>query len=130
MTSTVGELLEYVDLDEEDLRKMCTDEDLNELSLRIRNWEEYASLLRLHGSDTEDIKNKGKSESQKMLLALERWKQKLAFKATFEYLVKEIFLKKDNMEYAWIVCQQLKGMGIKHARSYFTFACGMEKIIP
>ena len=75
----------------------------------ITNWEKYAPLLKLPDADAQDIHNRSHKQGEKMLLALQRWKQMFAFKATFEFLVQEVFLAVNDAEVAENVCHQLKG---------------------
>ena len=107
---TVKELLEATCLDRSDLKRRVKDEDLNDLSVCISNsWENYATFLGLKEGDIEDIRSKGKIEKKRMFLALQRWKQMYAFKATFERLVIKVLLKNDDAETAEKVCNLLKG---------------------
>ena len=106
---SIDDLLDYVGLTHEDLRTRCSDEDLRKISLLTTNWEKYASLLKLPDTDAQDIHNRSQDQDEKMLLALQRWKQMFAFKATFEFLVKEVFLEVNDAEVAENVCYQLKG---------------------
>ncbi len=108
MAISADELLEYVGLVHDDLKTRCTDEDLKDMSLHIPSWERYAPFLKLTDADVEDISTKTTKPSHKMLLALQRWKQMFAFRATFEFLVKEVFLKNSDTENAEFVCQLLK----------------------
>lgn len=108
MVST-QDLLDHVGLVQEDLNTKCDDEDLRELSLVISNWERYAPFLKLTEADIEDIETKN-TRGNKMLLALQRWKQMFAFKATFGFLVNDVFMKTMDAENAQRVCLQLKRM--------------------
>ena len=103
---TLGELLEHVGLAESDLKQRCDDEDLKHLSLEIPSWSKYAPFLELTEVEIEDIQDSG-NRTSKMLLALQRWKQKLIFKANFDYLVK-MFLKQGDSHIAEKVCLHLK----------------------
>ena len=104
---SIEELLDHVGLVQEDLKTECSDDDLKEISLRISNWERYAPFLKLTEADREDIETKN-TKGSRVLLALQRWKQMFAFKATFEFLVKDVFLKNNDATIARDVCQQLK----------------------
>ena len=106
----VDELLEHLGLNYEDLKTRCSVKDFKEIARGISNWEKYAHDLELGESEMEDIRTQAKRESRKMVLALLRWKEIFGFKATFEYLVNDVFLKNNDAEAAEKVCIQLKSM--------------------
>ena len=120
MAVSLDDLLDHVGLVHEDLKTRCTGEDLMEISLFISNWEKYADFLRLTQADIEDIAAKNTTESQRNRLALQRWKQMFAFRATFEFLVKEVFLKNNDAEVALKVCEHLKSAYVTSYNSMYT----------
>ena len=111
MGVTLKELLDHLDLHESQLDQRCTDEHLRDIALHIDKWEVYASYLGLTQADIDGIKEDGRSNAEKKIRALQEWKRKNAFKATFRFLVEDVFLKAENAELAEKVCSLLIGKG-------------------
>ena len=102
------DLLEYMGLVDANLRGRCKEEDLKELSLHVAGpWENLAQHLNLSKADIEDIDAERSGHEMKVLHALQKWKTKYAFKASFGSLV-DTFLKLGDAEMAEKVCMQLK----------------------
>lgn len=104
---SLSELLEYVGIPKEALKKRCTGDHLREIAKKMDNWEYYAGHLGLSPADIDDLKEEFKKSGVKKDRALLLWKQKAAFKANYLFLV-EVFLKCDNAEMAEFVCNLCK----------------------
>ncbi len=96
-------------IDRGTLDQQCSQEHLLEIARRVgSNWEIYAPYLGLDddiGALKDDHKNKTEIQS---VGAFKLWEERRAFKATYLYLVENVFLKRDNASMATFVCKLLK----------------------
>lgn len=104
---SLQDLLDYLEIQECHLKKRCNDEHVREVALLIDKWEVYASHLGLTQTEIDSIKEDGRANEEKKILALQKWKTKNAFKATFKVLI-QMFLKAGNAELAEKVAIMLK----------------------
>ena len=104
---TVEELLKETELCPEKLDKRTTDDHLREIALFLTSWRKVVAYLELSKNDLDDVEQEGKDEQEKRLKALQKWKGKFAFKATYRKLV-EVLLSLSMADVAEKVCQLLK----------------------
>ena len=102
---TIDELVEAVGLLPEQLDQKCSDDHLNSLS-QFLDWRRIAPHIGLNDTDQSDIERDGKDESERRLKALQKWKTRFGFKATYQKLV-QAYLAIDNADHAERVCRVL-----------------------
>ena len=110
---TLEELLEEVGVCPEELNESISDDHLREIGIFLTSWRKVAAYLELSESDLDAIEREEKDEQMKKLKALQKWKGKFGFKATYRKLV-EILLSLAMADVAEKVCRLLKGMYIMH----------------
>ena len=110
---TVEELLGKVGVLPEKLNDSISDDHLREIALFLTAWRKVATYLGLSESDLDDVGQEGKDEQEKRIKALQKWKGKFGFKATYRKLV-EILLSLAKADVAENVCHLLRGMCSKH----------------
>ena len=86
-----------------------SDDHLREIALFLPSWCKVASYIGLSEMDINDAEQEGKNEQDQMLKALQRWKGKFGFKATYRKLV-EVLLSLAMADVAEKVCRLLQGM--------------------
>ena len=102
------DLLDNVGITEDTLKQECTKGHLEKISEELGDqWEKYARCL-IAQKEIDDIKEDNKKVGEQRYKALLKWKQQKAFKATYFYLVENVFLKCNNAEMAEFVCKLLK----------------------
>ena len=102
---TIDELVEAVGLLPEQLDQKCSDEDLKTVS-KFLDWRGISPHSGLNDTDQSDIEQDGKDESDRRLRALQKWKTRFGFKATYRMLV-QAYLAIDNVDHAERVCHVL-----------------------
>ena len=102
---TLAEVLNKVGISPDLLDQKCSDADLISISKDL-DWRKTAPHLRLDATAIADIDCK-KTEPEKRVETLQKWKKKFGFKATYRVLV-ETLMKTDNADHAEMVCQLLK----------------------
>ena len=113
--ATMHELLKYLEADGitgtvQLLEQRCSDEDLLQISRDLVEWRNVAPHLGLSDTDLEDIEE-ARSEQERRLKALKKWRRKAGFTATYKKLV-SAFLEVGDTELAEKICRQL------HRRAY------------
>ena len=106
---TLEELLKEVSVHPEKLNESISDDHLREIALFLPLWRAVATYLGLSESDLDDVEREERDEHMKELRALQKWKGKFAFKATYRKLV-EVLLSLGIADVAEKVCLLLKGM--------------------
>ena len=106
---TLEELLKEVGLCPEKLNDSISDDHFREITLFLTSWRTVASHLDLNQNDLEDAERGGKNVKDKSLKALQIWRSKFGFKATYKKLVK-VLLSLAMADGAEKVCKLLKGM--------------------
>ena len=106
---TLEELLKEVGVHSEKLNDSISDDHLHEIALFLTSWQTVASKLCLSEIDRDAIEREGKDEEDKKRKALQKWKGKYAFKATYRKLV-EALLSLAKADVAEKVCHLLKGI--------------------
>ena len=104
MAVTVEELKEYYKIPEGVLNKAVSDEHIIEISTFLESWKLVGPHLDLSQGEIEAVERDGKTEAEKRLLTLQKWKQVLFFKATYKKLV-EALLTVRRTDQAGKVCQ-------------------------
>ena len=108
---TLDDVVKEAGIPRDALDQKCSDEHLTSISLFL-DWRRVAPHLGLDRIDIDDIESK-RTESEKRLETLSRWKMKYSFKATFINLV-QILMKIGCSDDAQKVCQLLKPQVSKH----------------
>ena len=107
----LDELLKATEIHPEQLDKCISDNHLHEIALFLTSWRRVAPHLKLSENDLEAIERERKDEQDKRLKALQKWKGKFSFKATYRKLV-EVLLSLAMAHVAEKICYLLKGMYI------------------
>ena len=90
---SLQELIAYVGISADKLNQQCSDKHISDISLFLTNWQSIAPHL-------------GLTESE----ALQTWKAKYLFKATYRALV-DVLLKIGRADFAEKVCRLLVDEG-------------------
>ena len=101
---TLEDLTERYKIPSDVLENEVSIDDIKKISTFLESWKLVAPYLGLSEGDVEAIDRDGKSEEEKRLLMLQRWKQALAFKATYKKLVNTLLSIK-RADLAVKVCQ-------------------------
>ena len=72
-------------------------------------WRRVAPYLKLNDSEVDEVDLDGKSELEKRLKTLQKWKRKFAFKATNKRLI-EALLECGRADHAEKVCKLLASL--------------------
>ena len=102
---TLDGLVKAVGISPTLLEQKCSDEHLKAISLFL-DWRRVAPHLELDETDINDIESK-KTDSEKRLATLQKWKLKYSYLATYKVLV-EALRKVGCADHAERVCQLLK----------------------
>ena len=105
----VEELLKETEIHPEKLNASISDDHLRAIAIFLTAWRKVATYLGLSENDLGDIEQEGKDEQDKRLKALQIWKGKFGFKATYKKLV-EVLLQLAKADIAEKVLLLLKGM--------------------
>ena len=108
MSVTLEELLEHVKIPPAKLNQQPSREHLVDIAKKMSNWESYASYLGLNHGEIDDLKEENKKSVVQGERALFMWQERLAFKATYRFLVEDVFLKGKNAAMAQFICELLK----------------------
>ena len=106
---TLEELLKEVGVCPEKLNESISDDHLREIALFLTSWWTVASHLDLGENDLDDAEQGGRKVKDKSLKALQIWKGKFGFKATYKKLM-EVLLSLAMADVAEKVCNLLKGI--------------------
>ena len=88
------------------LNQKCSDEHLKSISLFL-DWRNVAPHLGLSERDIEEVEFEKKTEPERRLKVLQKWKRKYGYKATFKSFV-TILLAVENADDAERVCALLQ----------------------
>ena len=110
---TLDELLKEVGVHPEKLSDSISDDHLRKIALFLTSWRTVASHLDLDEYDLDDAEQGGRKVKDKSLKALQIWKGKFGFKATYKKLV-GVLLSLAMPDVAEKVCYLLKGMYVIH----------------
>ena len=108
---TLEELLKEDGVHPERLNESITDDHLHAIAIFLTSWRKVATYLELSENDLDDVEQEGKDEQDKRLKALQMWKRKIGFKATYRKLV-EVLLSLAMADVAEKICLLLKGMSV------------------
>ena len=103
---TLDDLVRVTGVPLQKLDEPCSDEHLRDISSGLTQWRTVAPHLSLEEGDIEEIERDIKTESEKRLKALRKWKNKYSFKATYRVLT-EALLKCRMAHPAEKVCRLL-----------------------
>ena len=84
---TFGDLEQRFKIPSGTLENEVSDDDIREISAFLESWKLVAPHLGLSKGEIEAVENDAKSEEEKRLSLLQKWKQALVFKATYKELV-------------------------------------------
>ena len=101
-------LLERFDVHLEILDKPISDDHLCAIALFLCKWRTVTRYLGLSDNDLYAIEHEDKDDQVKKLKALQRWKGKFGFKATYKKLM-EVLLSLTFVDVAEKLCHLLKG---------------------
>ena len=108
---TLDELLKETKICHEKLNQCACDEHICDIALILTSWRTTAQYLGLSKNDVDAVEQDGKNEQDKRLRALQTWKGKFGFKATYKKLL-EVLLSLSMADVAEKICHLLKGMYI------------------
>ena len=114
--------MEEVGVCPEKLNDSIGDDHLREISLFLTSWRTVASHLDLSENDLDDAEQGGRKVKDKILKALQIWKGKFAFKATYRKLV-QVLLSLGMADVAENVCRLLKGMYMCFTHTQLSILC-------
>ena len=103
--------MKEVSVHPEKLNESISDDHLHEIAILLTSWRKVATHLELSESELDDVEREEKDEQMKKLKALQKWKRKIGFKATYRKLV-EVLLSLAMADVAEKICLLLKGMSI------------------
>ncbi len=89
------------------LDKPCSTEDIADLAGFFGSWRDVAPYLGLDENDVEEVEDDGRKGAERRLKALQKWKSKFRFKATYKWLV-EALIKVKVTDHAEKVFQLVK----------------------
>ena len=112
--------MEEVSVCPEKLNDSISDDHLREIALFLTSWQTVASHLDLDENDLDDAEQGGRKVKDKSLKALQIWKGKFGFKATYRKLV-QVLLSLGMADVAEKGCHLLKGS--LHTFSYLYYVC-------
>ena len=102
---TLDDLVKRLDIPLSLLDQTCSDDHFTSISLFL-DWRRVAPHLGQKTTDIEEIESK-KTESEKRLETLQKWKMKYSFLATYKVLV-QVLLNVGCADHALRVCQLLQ----------------------
>ena len=108
---TLDELLKETEICNEKLSERASNEHIREIAKFLTSWRKVAIYLGLDGNDLDAIEQEERDEHMKKIKALQKWKGKFGFKASYRKLV-EVLLSLAMADVAEKVCCLLKGMYI------------------
>ena len=103
--------MKKVSVHPEKLNESISDDHLREIAILLTSWRKVATHLELSESELDDVEREEKDEQMKKLKALQKWKRKIGFKATYRKLV-EVLLSLAMADVAEKICLLLKGMSV------------------
>ena len=103
---TLEEVVKKVGISQDQLDQTCSDEHLKSISLFL-DWRNVAPHLGLSRIDIKDTESENRTESERRLEVLQKWKTKYGFKATLKSLVM-VLLTVGNAHDAEEVCRLLQ----------------------
>ena len=103
--------MKEVSVHPEKLNESISDDHLRKIAILLTSWRKVATHLELSESELDDVEREEKDEQMKKLKALQKWKRKIGFKATYRKLV-EVLLSLAMADVAEKICLLLKGMSV------------------
>ncbi len=103
----MGDILAHCGLTESQLGNPCRNEDIAVIAGFFGSWRDVAPHLGLDETDVEEVEEDGRKGAERRLKALQKWKSKFGFKATYKCLV-EALMKVKMADLAEKVCQHVK----------------------
>ena len=132
---TLEELLGKVSVHPEKLNDSISHDHLHAIASFLTSWCKVATYLGLSENDLDGVEQEGKDEQEKRIKALQKWKGKFGFKATYRMLV-EVLLSLSKADVAENVCHLLRGMCSKHLVVHYStcskklFSKGRNSLVP
>ena len=102
---TLDDLVKKLNIPLSLLDQACSEDHLTSITLYL-DWRRVAPHLGLDMMDIEEIESK-KTEPEKRLVTLQKWKIKYSYLATLKVLV-QVLLKVGCADHAFSVCQLLQ----------------------
>ena len=110
---TLDDLLKQTDICTEKLNECTSNEHIREIAKFLTSWRKVATYLGLDGNDLDAIEREERDEHMKKIKALQKWKGKFGFKASYRKLV-EVLLSLAMADVAEEICHLLKGISVIH----------------
>ena len=101
--------MKEVSVHPERLNDSISGDHLRAIAIFLTSWRKVATYLELSESDLDAVEREERDEHMKKLKALQKWKGKCGFKATYKKLV-GVLLSLAMADVAEKVCRLLKGM--------------------
>ena len=105
---TLDELLKETGICTEKLSERTSNEHIHEIAKFLTSWRKVATYLGLDDNDLDAIEREERDEHMKKIKALQKWKGKFGFKASYRKLV-EVLLSLAMADVAEEICHLLKG---------------------
>ena len=105
---TLEDLLKEVGLCPKKLNDSISDDHLRAIAIFLTSWRKVSTYLELGKNDLDDVEQEGKDEQDRRLKALQKWKGKFGFTATYRKLV-GVLLSLAMADVAEKVCRLLTG---------------------
>ncbi len=106
------QLVHRVGVDEDLLKKECSENSLKKIAPLLPDWLTYAKALGFTEPETRDITDNpqlsNSTHAMKALRVLEKWHRRHAFNATYHHLVK-VCLDLGHLTIATEICKIVKG---------------------
>ena len=108
---TVEDIAKAVGVSIAKLNQECSEEHVKEISCFLESRQTLAPHLNLKETDIEEIDNDKRTEQEKRLKTLQKWKEIFIFRATYKVLM-EALLKIRRADHARKVCCLLQSPAI------------------
>ncbi len=108
----MDQLVHRVGIDEDHLKKECSDKNLRTIAPLLPDWLTYAKALGFTEPDIRDITDNpqlsSSTHAMKALRVLEKWHRRHAFNATYRHLI-NVCLSCGHATEATEICRIVKG---------------------
>ena len=112
----ISRLVRDLNIPEDWLDQMCSDEHILEIARYMTDWKHIAHELRLKETDIEEIEME-RTVTMQRLKVLEKWKQRFYSHATYRKLL-EVFFKIERLDYAYKLGRLLQCSLLPDTSSY------------
>ena len=109
---TAETIAEATDVPKAKLDLECSEHHVIDTSLFLKSWRTLAPHLKLVDTDIEEIDQDGRTEQEKRLKTLQKWRERFIFRATYKILM-EALLKTGRADHARRVCCLLRTIPVE-----------------